>query len=143
MSADTLVDFCPSCFATSENGSWNHVVMGNHCTNCGSSGGIIKLPTFAAEEIRRNASWVGKRYYPAEEDLENSAELKKLRGKMTEYPGRSIELREGAGWIKQVYMVTQKLPKGRSVSVFIDADTPEQAHEKTRTSLPYVEASEL
>jgi hypothetical protein len=106
-------------------------------------GGIVQLPLPAVEEIRRNASWVGKRYYPCDEDVANREELAKLRGKMTEYPGRSVELREGAGYVETIYMVTQKLPKGRSVSVFVNADTPEQAHEKTRTSLPYVEASEL
>ena len=43
----------------------------------------------------------------------------------------------------KVYMVTQNLPKCKSVSIFVETDVHEQALEKSRTSLPYVEASEL
>ena len=135
---DSIVDFCPSCFATSESGSWNHVVVDHYCNNCGSSS-IIRVPLFAAVEIRRNASWVGKRYYPADEDRELARELALLRGKMTAYHGRSAQLHEGVGWIERIFIVTQKLPGNRSVSVFIDAESESQAIEKTRTSLPYVE----
>lgn len=72
------LQFCPSCFASNENGSWNHVVVDNLCSNCGSIG-TVKLPRWAVESIRRSASWVGKRYYPSEEDLLNSRELRYLR----------------------------------------------------------------
>lgn len=59
--------FCPCCFASETSGSWDHVVIGGYCTNCGN-GSTVDLPVWAIEEIRRNASWVGKRYYPCDED---------------------------------------------------------------------------
>lgn len=71
-SNSTIKSFCPCCFASSTEGSWNHAVVAGYCTNCGN-GSTVELPEWAIAEIRRNASWVGKRYYPNEEDKKAAA----------------------------------------------------------------------
>ncbi len=64
MSDSPFLIFCPLCFASEESSSWGADVMDGHCFNCGASGGTVHLPAWAISEIRKNASWVGKRYYP-------------------------------------------------------------------------------
>ena len=88
--SDDIRDFCPRCFASDMSGSWDQTVVGNHCYNCGASPSV-RLPDWAVDCIREQASWVGKRYYPNDEDKEMAAELKELRSRMTEFPGRTIE----------------------------------------------------
>lgn len=66
-----IILFCPRCFASSDNASWGEPIMEGHCFNCGAGGCTVKLPRWAIEMIRKSASWVGKRYYPHEEDKKN------------------------------------------------------------------------
>ena len=76
---DTLAPtlFCPGCFATENDSSGGGALVPEYCMNCGGS--PITVPRWAALSIRQQASWVGKRYYPNEEDEVRSAELKILR----------------------------------------------------------------
>lgn len=73
-----MLGFCPGCFASTEDGSWGHVVIGDHCTNCGANG-TVQLPRWAVDSIRRQASWVGSRFYPSQEDRDLHRELRYLR----------------------------------------------------------------
>lgn len=73
-----MLTFCPRCFASSEDGSWGDVAIGDGCMNCGS-GGTVVIPRWAVDSIREQASWVGKRYYPHAEDKEQVRELRYLR----------------------------------------------------------------
>jgi hypothetical protein len=95
--------FCPQCFATDNDGSWGHTVAGSVCTNCGSQS-IIHIPAFAVESIRKQASWVGKRYYPHTEDVEATNERQALLKLVEFFPGR-IALRLDKYW-----QVKQKMP---------------------------------
>lgn len=63
--------FCTRCFAD-YNKEW---MQSNHCINCGSGGSLILLHIWAVESIRKNASWVGKRFYPDKEDFWNSISI--------------------------------------------------------------------
>lgn len=143
--------FCTRCFATEVDGSWDHVVYGeesnNYCTNCGGGNTSVKLPRWAVEDIRQNASWVGKRYYPHQEDGEKNEELHRLRALVTEFPGRTAEeleedplrppIRED-GQTSFNWCVTQKLPgKGKRTSIYVKADGEQDALERARTLLPY------
>lgn len=130
--------FCTSCFATSEDGSGGGTAHADYCTNCGSGGSSILIPAWAVTEIRRTASWVGKRYYPDREDFEISAELKKLRLAQQEYPGRSATPLTDSGW----FNVSQKTPSG-SISTVVKAGTVHEALDLTKGSLPYFTAEEL
>lgn len=133
MDTSRLMRFCPRCFADEETGSWRHVVTGSHCTNCGSSS-TIDIPAWAIGSIREQASWVGKRYYPIEEDRQARKELALLRSKMTEFPGRSVRFSEGNGWV-----VEQRTGPRTITSVFITADNAEEALAAAKTMLPYTE----
>ena len=110
--------FCPCCFADEGSGSMDHLVIptttGCHCTNCGASGGV-QLPSWAIERIRQSASWVGKRFYPNEEDIQAREERKALHELVSEWPGRVVDStpHETLGW-----KVTQLLPNGNSVSTY-------------------------
>lgn len=131
--------FCPCCFASSEGGSWTNgqAAFEDLCINCGASGPNLKMPRWAVDSIRRQASWVGKRYYAHEEDKENYEELMRLRATIKVFPGRTATLAEdGESW-----WVTQELGGGRNVSITVDlkdAKTKEAALEKARLALPYV-----
>ncbi|GAA4879295.1 hypothetical protein GCM10023310_69300 [Paenibacillus vulneris] len=81
-SLDSKVTFCSGCFATNEDGSWGingwsvsqvkEYGLGCYCLNCGGHGEIVIISRRAANRIRESASWVGKRYYPIEEDFVHS-----------------------------------------------------------------------
>ena len=86
-----LILFCEMCFASSDDSSWGGELVQGYCMNCGAGGTSLQIPRYSVEYIRRNASWVGKRYYPHEEDTENYEERERLRAQMTEFPGRTIE----------------------------------------------------
>jgi len=141
--------FCCLCFADDKGGSWGE---GTHptagwCANCGAGGSLIAIQAWAVASIRKNGSWVCKRYYPAEEDKETLAELKALRALVTEFPGRSVQRMpppedEPARNASQ-FMVIQQLGGGRSTSMWFDAATSEEALEKARPHLPYVPKEEL
>lgn len=129
------LDFCPRCFATSESGSWNHVVECGYCTNCGNSS-TVSLPFWAIESIREQASWVGKRYYPSKEDRQQYAELLALRLLVTESPGRTAEPVEDD---PTRWCVKQALAAGDGwISTMVDASSAAGALDAARASLPYV-----
>lgn len=73
-----VLAFCAGCFASSEDGSWDLTCDNQYCYNCGTVG-TVQLPRWAVDSIREQASWVGKRYYPADEDKEAAEELAALR----------------------------------------------------------------
>jgi hypothetical protein len=103
--SDSPIPFCPGCFATSEDGSANHVCDENYCYNCGS-GGTVTIPRWAVESIRAQASWVGKRYYPNAEDHIINAELKLLRSRMPDHETDSWKIED---WAE--YTDTPDVPK--------------------------------
>jgi hypothetical protein len=136
--------FCVLCFATDEGGSWGGSVESSgtatHCFNCGAGGTGFSLPRQAVDEIRKNASWVGKRYYPSSEDFDNREEVQALRALPTKHWGRSAT-RSAFADDKDKWTVTQLLkgnPLHRTVSVFVAAETAEEALEKAKLLLPYV-----
>ena len=133
--------FCVRCFATDTDGSWQHTVVpeANYCTNCGGGGTSVKIPRWAVDEIRKNASWVGKRYYPHEEDKERRVELEALRSTIKIFKGRKAKRVDDAENGEPQFLVTQDLGGGRNVSVVINAESQKVALNKTKTLLPYVE----
>lgn len=133
-----LVAFCVRCFASSDDSSWGEVLLKEYCMNCGCNGPHLEIPRYDVKEIRRNASWVGKRYYPAEEDRKNREELERLRSEMTSYPGRSVSPADGEGWL-----VKQEKPDGTWISMYVDANSPNDALEKLRIKLPFYKESDL
>jgi len=134
-----VLGFCPQCFASTEGGSWGTGVIDDHCYNCGA-GGAIRIPRWAVDSIRAQASWVGRRYYPGPEDSENAVELKNLRSLPTSFPGRTAEKdkEEQYRW-----WVTQALPGNKSISSSFKATSAEDAIEASRYSLPYVPEEDL
>jgi len=137
------VSFCPQCFADDYEGSWGAGVLpGGHCINCGA-GGAIPMPRWAVEQIRQSASWVGRRYYPGDEDREIEAERRALLATVTTFPGRVAEparTLEGREWVLEPghWTVKQYLTDGRSISTTVKADSADEAIEKTRYALRYV-----
>ena len=134
--------FCPLCFASSEGGSWGVGVIGDHCLNCGA-GGTIEIPRWAVDSIRAQASWVGRRYYPGPEDVENAGELRNLRALPNAFPGRSAEQDKKE---KYRWWVKQELPSetgSKSVSMSVKATSAEDAIEASRYLLPYVPEEDL
>lgn len=130
-----LLPFCPGCFATSEDGSWGSVVLGDYCLNCGA-GGTVTIPRWAVTSIRRQASWVGKRYYPCDEDFEKYAELKALRALVKSFPGRTAEPDKEN---PRRFWVKQQISENKSISTSVDASSIDEAIEASRYSgLPYV-----
>lgn len=130
--SDDIRDFCPRCFASDLSGSWSHTVQDGYCSNCGASPSV-RLPEWAVESIREQASWVGKRYYPNDEDTEMATELKELRSRMTEFPGRSIEKMEPG-----LFRVTQKLNENTTTFIVVRADTEQEAWERSKVQLPFI-----
>lgn len=132
------LDFCPRCFATSESGSWNHVIVSGYCMNCGNSS-TVTLPLWAIESIREQASWVGKRHYPSKEDRQQCAELRALRLLVAEFPGRTAEPAGGDDpfrwWVKQSVAAADG---GGWISVMVDASSAAEALDAARAILPYV-----
>lgn len=138
---ERMLKFCPSCFASDESGSWNHVVEGTHCYNCGNSGGIIPVPAWAVDEIRRTASWVGKRYYPDKEDIERADELTRLRALIKEFPGRtarpaSYDCQSVYG-STELWEVEQRTPTGSIMCLIGAPHTSDPLEVMKKVSLPY------
>lgn len=130
---EDILEFCPRCFATEEDGSWCGGVSDAFCPNCGANSSSIRIPRWAVESIRRSATWVGKRYYPDEEDKDTWNELTYHRSKVRHFPGRSVGRARDSTW-----MVSQRLPSGAVQCIFIEARTGPQALKKVKTLLPYV-----
>jgi hypothetical protein len=136
--------FCSLCFANDEDGgSWGGGVCAAHCFNCGAGGSVVTLPKHAADAIRKSASWVGKRYYPSDEDREIQAELRVLRGLITDFPGRTAReytdpVEGGPFWV-----VEQRTgPQGYTSQMFprLPGETPADGIVKSRLSMRYVAA---
>lgn len=129
--------FCVSCFA-----SGGEVV--NYCLNCGAGGGIVELVQWQVDEIRRNASWVGKRYYPAEEDLEAVVERRALLANVTTWWGRTakpidLECSSNPEADRDRWWVTQLHHNGRTTATTVSATSHDEAIEAARYSgLPYI-----
>ena len=132
--ASEAVDFCPLCFATNEDGSWGCTVTTAGCSNCGANGGIVRLPRWAVTSIRANASWVGKRYYPNDEDIQAESERRELLAQVAEFPGRTAK----PGSEPNSWWVTQRLANGTEQSVIVVARSATTALEAARYSLTYV-----
>jgi len=135
-----LASFCTRCFASDSDGSWGETVQGDHCFNCGA-GGALSLPRWAVEEIRRNASWVGRHYYPNDEDRARQEEILRLRKQVTHFPGRSAAPPRlpDRSWV-----VLQSVPAG-TVSILCPTEisSAEEALEFARTRLPYHDEESL
>jgi hypothetical protein len=56
---DAVLLFCPRCFASSRDGSWGGKAEKDFCCNCSTIGSMVRLPLWAVESIRQQASWVG------------------------------------------------------------------------------------
>lgn len=134
MTTNQELSFCPFCFASSKDGSWDHVAIAGHCTNCGVSNGTVVLPAWAVDRIRESASWVGKRYYPDKEDHEARSERQALLALVNVFPGRSVRPLEDS-----TYDVSQRLADGRRVSTLVRASSAEEAMRKS--GLRYVPES--
>lgn len=129
---DAHLWFCPRCFASSDDGSWGLTCDDTYCNNCSSSG-TVQLPDWAVQSIREQASWVGKRFYPHAEDHDSGDELRRLRRAMTSFPGRSAHHDDT---LSDQWRVEQKRG-GVTISVWVDADSAEDAIEKTKDRLPW------
>lgn len=86
-----LLLFCVGCFATEEGGSWGEICVDGYCMNCGSGGGTVQLKRWQIESIRTSASWVGKRYYPHQEDINNYREIQLLRARVPPNPSDKVD----------------------------------------------------
>ena len=130
--------FCCCCFASEDSSSWGETLIEGHCFNCGAGGSTKKLPRYFVESIRQQASWVGKRYYPAKEDFENAEERKRLLSCVEKFPGRSVEpaetiTRDGE-WIPEPgrWTVKQLTPGNLYSTTTVTAETEAEAWEKAR-----------
>lgn len=130
--------FCVLCFADDRGGSWGGGPEGGYCSNCGSGGSDIAIPAWAVESIRKNASWVGKRYYPADEDKANYEERVALRMLAGDPPGRTAEPLDDDDDGHDRWNVSQRLTDNSSISVTVKAPTMKAALEKARSILPWV-----
>ena len=132
MSNEELIKFCAQCFASSDNSSWGEPITEAGCMNCGRGPAFV-IPRWAVESIRAQASWVGKRYYPHEEDTERAEELDALRALAPDDPERTVKKSDVN---PRAWEVTQPTPKG-FVSVVVAADSEVEALAKGKLRLPY------
>jgi hypothetical protein len=139
-----LLNFCARCFASDDGGSWGCGTIDGHCFNCGAGWtGELKLPRWAIESIRSQASWVGRRYYPGPEDRENHEEIRRLRALPKTFPGRSAERDKED---KYRWWVSQDLPSStgsKRVTTSVKATSADDAIEASRYSLPYISEEDL
>lgn len=136
-----VVPFCAQCFADDLGGDSGMSAEPGFCMNCGG-GDVIKTPRWAIDSIRRNASFVGKRSYPHQEDRERHNERLDLLALVKEFPGRTGE-RDINYNGDVIYRVTQQLPqKGSNTQVCImhghDSCTLTDAIREASKYLPYV-----
>lgn len=138
---DGLSHFCVMCFADESDGSWGHVTIpeSNYCTNCSSGGTLIQIPRGAVESIRRNASWVGKRYYPADEDSISFREREELLKLVQSFPGRSAKALEDESGR---WEVSQRSPDRRTTSTWVSAESGDDALRRAK-SLTYYSEDQL
>ncbi len=131
--------FCVRCFADDLGGSWGVGVLpdGAHCFNCGAGQSAVNIPRWAVESIREQACFVGTRYYPDDDYKKDRAELLLLRSKMPIPANRTAEraLTAEGHW-----NVKQPTSESSYTSVMVVADSAEEALEKTKGRLPWVDA---
>lgn len=141
--ADVLL-FCVCCFGSEEDASWGGDVFRDYCTNCGSGGSSVSLTRAAIESIRRQASWVGKRFYPHKEDKEREEELQDLREHASESAGREVEWVPPRDDLPGHYWVKQDTGEGSSTCkvVYKAASFPD-ALEQARAALPWFSPERL
>jgi hypothetical protein len=148
MKSTDLLLFCPQCFASNEDGSQGQVIASDQksvhtiCYNCGLNDGAVVLPRGAIESIRKQASWVGKRYYPHAEDMDAIEERYDLLRTIKVFPGRSAKQVSD----EKYWEVKQLLPDGSSVACYIDgavAHNAEEAIEASRRVLIYIPEEKL
>ena len=132
-----ITEFCARCFADSHGGSWGEGTGSGGCYNCGASGCTVMIPVWAVESIREQASWVGKRYYPSQEDKELSRELRYLRSIAPAPAGRTVERVEYDGANPNDWRVTQALPDGSTISTTVRADHAGGALQAAEMILPH------
>lgn len=132
---DKICQFCTRCFASEKNSPWGEIVTNDYCYNCGAGGCSIRIPEWAVDMIRSNASWVGKRYYSNPEDVEKEEELKRLRSTISVFNGRTARQMAAN---PSLWEVSQKLDNNKFTIVFISASSEQEALEKTKTLLPFV-----
>lgn len=109
--------FCTLCFASEADGSFHCIVVGDGCTNCSANGTVVELPEWAIANIRRNASWVGRRFYPCDEDREAQQERADLLSLVENFPGRTATLHTVDG--RDAWEVKQQLSDRRVVSTYM------------------------
>jgi len=131
---EDLIWFCVRCFASSESGSWGGACDGDFCSNCCGSE-TFQLPKWAVESIRQQASWIGKRYYPHKEDVEQHEELRALRALVGPNPHDEARRYVWSG----EWSVTRKYKDGqeRTVCGLGKAKTEQEARERANLLLPY------
>lgn len=95
------------------------------------------MPIWAIDSIRQNASWVGKRYYPSQEDREQALELRYLRSLAPPPSGRTVKRADYDGSNEHDWVVKQEYPDGSSVTTMVKADFDEQAWLAGQIALPY------
>lgn len=147
MSTETTTEenayFCVFCFGASSNelgASWGGDVGNNYCMNCGANGPNLLLPEWTIKSIRKQASWVGKRYYPNEEDTQTAEELKLLRALVPHDSGRIAEYVEADPEIpdhKGYWSVKQDMGGGKATWITVDAESEEEALAMAKIRLPY------
>lgn len=129
----TMLFMCSVCFGADD--------TDGHCFNCGAGGTTYLAPRWFIDDLRKNGSWVCKRYYANEEDAQNARELRALRERMPEYPGRSAELRTPVpGDGESYWSVKQELPNNLWISITVpwrEGDTEHDAIARSRGLLPW------
>ena len=127
-----LISFCPSCFGSSDDSSWGESVTDGYCYNCGNST-VITIPRWAVKSIRQQASWVGKRYYPNEEDIERHKELEVLRALALDNPERTVS----KTYEPRSFKTQQPNDRGGTTSTWVKADSMDEARIKAKVVLPF------
>jgi hypothetical protein len=101
--------------------------------NCGANGCTVPLPRWTVESIREQASWVGKRYYPHEEDIETNKEIQLLRALAPDDPERTVTQCEDD---PRRWETRQPTEKGWT-STWVTADSEAEAREKAKLVMEY------
>lgn len=116
------IQFCERCFATMD---WQVP----HCFNCGAGGAGVIMLQRQADEIRKGASWVGKRFYTDNDDRELNAELRALRRAIGTYPGRSAMWRPANERGPGYWSLEQSRPGTGCITTTVDAPESMKAEE--------------
>lgn len=133
MDLHSELQFCISCLCPDHNND------SYSCLNCGSCGSLIKLRRWQIDEICRNASWVGKRRYPTDEDIELAAEIKELRQLAAHFLGNQLPGRKAIPPSEGMdsWMVSQD-HNNKLRCVFVNATDENDALKKAVPLLPFV-----